>query len=86
MAHASGRNVALGICPEHLLLTETGLPATVVVVEPTGSDIHLVLRAGDQKMTAVIRERRRFTPGQCLHVTPEAGMAHLFDTATGERI
>ncbi len=83
---APGRKVTFGIRPEHLLLTETGLPATVVVVQPTGSEIHLVLRAGDQDMTAVIRERHRFAPGQTVHVTPEAGMEHLFDTATGERI
>ena len=81
-----GRKVTFGVRPEHLLLTETGLPVSVVVVEPTGSEIHLVLRAGDQELTAVIRERRTFTPGQALHVTPEAGMVHLFDTATGERL
>jgi multiple sugar transport system ATP-binding protein len=81
-----GRKVTYGIRPEHLHLTETGLPVTVVVVEPTGSEIHLVLRAGEQELTAVIRERRAFTPGQTLHVTPEPGMVHLFDTATGERI
>ena len=75
-----------GLRPEHLTLTETGLPVTVVVVEPTGSEIHLILRAGDQEMTALVRERRRFSPGQTLHVTPEPGMAHLFDTGTGERI
>jgi multiple sugar transport system ATP-binding protein len=81
-----GRKVTFGVRPEHLLLTDTGLPVTVVVVEPTGSEIHLVLRAGDQEMTAAVRERRSFTPGQTLHVTPEPGMVHLFDTATGERI
>ncbi|MBC7479728.1 MAG: ATP-binding cassette domain-containing protein, partial [Pseudorhodobacter sp.] len=86
VAMQPGRRVTFGVRPEHLLLTETGLPVTVVVVEPTGSEIHLVLRAGDQEMTAVIRERRSFTPGQALHVTPEAGMVHLFDTATGERL
>jgi multiple sugar transport system ATP-binding protein len=86
MALEPGRRVTLGLRPEHLVLTETGLPVTVVVVEPTGSEIHLVLRAGDQELTAVVRERRRFAPGQTLNVTPEPGMAHLFDTETGERI
>ena len=81
-----GRKLTFGVRPEHLQLTETGLPVTVVVVEPTGSEIHLVLRAGEQEMTSVIRERRAFTPGQSLFVTPEPGMVHLFDTATGVRI
>ncbi|MEO6299604.1 MAG: TOBE domain-containing protein, partial [Paracoccaceae bacterium] len=83
---APGRKVTYGVRPEHLILTATGLAATVVVVEPTGSEIHLVLRAGDQELTAVIRERQVFQPGQTLYVTPSAGMVHLFDTDTGERI
>ena len=81
-----GRKITFGIRPEHLQLTETGLPVTVVVVEPTGSEIHVVLRAGEQELTAVIRERRSFTPGQVLHVTPEPGMVHLFETMSGGRI
>jgi multiple sugar transport system ATP-binding protein len=81
-----GRQITYGIRPEHLILTATGVAASVVVVEPTGSEIHLVLRAGEQELTAVVRERQVFQPGQQLHVTPQPGMIHLFDSETGERI
>ena len=41
-----GRKITYGIRPEHLVLADAGQAAQVVVVEPTGSEIHLVLRAG----------------------------------------
>ena len=88
---APGRKITYGVRPEHLSLSPTGVAVTVVVVEPTGAEIHLVLRAnhqatGGQELTVVIRERQAFHPGQTLHLTPQPGMIHLFDTETGERI
>jgi multiple sugar transport system ATP-binding protein len=85
VAVAQGQKLTYGIRPEHLTLSDKGQAVTVVVVEPTGAEIHLVLRAGDVEMTAVVRERQAFQPGQTLHITPQAGMVHLFDEA-GDRI
>ena len=81
-----GRKITYGVRPEHLLLTDSGLAASVVVVEPTGAEIHLVLRVGAQELTVVLRDRQSFQPGQTLHLTPAPGMVHLFDTASGERL
>jgi multiple sugar transport system ATP-binding protein len=81
-----GRKITYGIRPEHLTLASSGQAAQVVVVEPTGAEIHLVLRAGGQEMTVVVRERQLFTPGQQVFLRPQDGMVHLFDTATGGRI
>ena len=80
-----GRKVTYGIRPEHLALSDQGLAASVVVVEPTGAEIHLVLRVGDQELTVVVRERQAFQPGQTLHLVPMPGLIHLFDEA-GDRI
>ena len=82
---AQGTKLTYGIRPEHLTLADSGQPVTVVVVEPTGAEIHLVLRAGEVEMTAVVRERQAFQPGQTLHIAPQSGMVHLFDEA-GDRI
>jgi multiple sugar transport system ATP-binding protein len=81
-----GRKVTYGIRPEHLALADAGQPAQVVVVEPTGAEIHLVLRAGAQEVTVVLRERQSFQPGQQLFLRPQPGMAHLFETSTGARL
>ncbi len=81
-----GRRVTYGVRPEHLSLSDTGIAVSVVVVEPTGSETHLVSRAGSRELTAVFRERHGFQPGQKLHLSPQDGMVHVFDTDTGDRI
>ena len=81
-----GRKVTLGIRPEHLALGDHGIPAEVVVVEPTGSETHVLARTGVRDVVAVFRERHAFHPGDGLHLAPMAGMVHLFDGDSGERI
>jgi multiple sugar transport system ATP-binding protein len=39
---------AYGIRPEHLMLSENGIPAKVLVVEPTGSETQVVVKVGGQ--------------------------------------
>src|SRR5437667_4785970 len=41
---ADGQRVLYGIRPEHCMLSDAGLPAEVVVVEPTGADTQLYCR------------------------------------------
>ena len=83
---AEGRAVTLGIRPEHLDLDPAGFAATVVVVEPTGSETHVVLRLGRHDLTAVFRDRHDIRPGQVLRLSPRAGLSHAFDAGTGLRI
>jgi multiple sugar transport system ATP-binding protein len=86
VAAADGRKVTLGIRPEHLRLGAGGIDAQVVVVEPTGSETHIVIRAGGREMVAVFRDRLTFAPGQSISLVPDPALTHLFDTASGERI
>lgn len=81
-----GRRVVYGIRPEHLDLAADGVPATVAVVEPTGSETHVVVRAGGGEMVAVFRDRHAFRPGDRIHLAPRPGLVHLFDADTTERI
>jgi multiple sugar transport system ATP-binding protein len=81
-----GRKITLGIRPEHMALSDAGIAATVVVVEPTGSETHLVLRAGPREMVAVFRDRLALGPGAQVMLAPDPAQVHLFDTATGDRI
>ena len=82
-----GRKVVFGIRPEHLDLTGAGgMPARVVVIEPTGSETHVVLRIGERDLTAVFRERHAFVPGQQVHLTPQPDLIHIFDADSGDRI
>ena len=83
---SGGGEVNLGIRPEHLLLSEDGLPMEVKVVEPTGSETMVFLRYNGQDVTAVFRERHSFSPGSVIKITPDPAHIHCFDASTGQRL
>ena len=81
-----GRSVTIGLRPENLALAETGIKATLAVIEPTGSETHIIARAGGRDIVGVFRERHDFSVGQTITLQPEADLIHLFDTQSGQRI
>ena len=84
---AEGQNVLYGIRPEHCLLADSlGLPAEVVVVEPTGADTQLYCRFNAQELTSLVRDRVECRPGDRIHLNPDLGRAHLFDAGSGRRL
>ena len=78
-----GQPVTLGARPEHLNLSDTGLPVTVAVVEPTGSETHVIGHLSGKDITAVFRERHDFKPGEQITLAPDPTHIHLFDAETG---
>jgi multiple sugar transport system ATP-binding protein len=84
---ADGQPVVFGTRPEHLsLASEGGIPAQVVVMEPTGMDTFIACRHEGTDIAAVFRERYDFAPGTAVHLVPDLARAHLFDAQTGQRI
>ena len=81
-----GGAVNVGVRPEHLRLADTGLPMTVKVVEPTGSETLVFLNYEGQDVTAVFRERHQFSSGQTIHLQPDPDQLHVFNAETGKRI
>jgi multiple sugar transport system ATP-binding protein len=75
-----------GVRPEHFHLDAGGIPATVQVVEPTGSETQVLMRVGEQSMVGAFRERITARPGEVLPVRPDPGLIHLFDQQTGQRL
>ncbi|MER9656572.1 sn-glycerol-3-phosphate ABC transporter ATP-binding protein UgpC [Mesorhizobium sp. M0152] len=83
----NGEPVVLGIRPEHLRLADNGIPVTVVVIEPTGSEVQIIGRtAGGEDIVVNFRERHSFTPGETIRLSVEPGLIHLFHGETGKRI
>jgi multiple sugar transport system ATP-binding protein len=79
-----GRQVTLGIRPEHLALRRSGdggLPAKVRVAEPTGSETMIVAQAAGQAVTVLARERVAAAPGDAVALYPDLAHAHWFDEA-----
>ena len=91
VAVQDGQEVIYGIRPEHLSVTDQGISGTVAVVEPTGSETHVVLRSAGNggaghEVVAMFRDRVAFRPGDSLTFAPDAEKVHLFDKATGVRL
>jgi multiple sugar transport system ATP-binding protein len=79
-----GRDVLVGIRPEHLSIAADGMEAQVVLVEPTGADTQIFCKVDGADVVAVVRERHDFQPGKALRLKPQ--LSYLFDAASGERI
>jgi multiple sugar transport system ATP-binding protein len=81
-----GQPVVYGVRPEHFVLDGSGVPAEVVVLEPTGSETQAQLRIGGQEVTGVFRERLNARPGEKIPVLPRPDLVHLFDPSSGKRL
>ena len=83
-AAQEGREVVVGVRPEHLLVRSDGVQAEVVVVEPTGADTQIFCKVGGTDVVAVVRERHEFKPGEAIRLYPE--LTFLFDPSSGTRL
>ena len=81
-----GQEIVYGIRPECFRPSAEGVTGTVAVVEPTGSETHVVVRVNGRDLTAVFRERVSIRPGDAITLAPDAGAAHIFDKASGKRL
>ena len=84
-----GAKLTYGIRPEHLQVVSPGepdsIPATVAVVEPTGSDTTLMVKVEGGSLTVLLRERCCLKPGEAIALRPVSHQSHLFDER-GRRI
>jgi multiple sugar transport system ATP-binding protein len=84
-----GREIALGIRPEHLQPAgpmATGFTPEVEVVERVGSETYVNLRHGSHLLVARVGPDVPVEAGQSMSLRPEPGELHFFDGASGERL
>ncbi|MCI4663839.1 MAG: sn-glycerol-3-phosphate ABC transporter ATP-binding protein UgpC [Neomegalonema sp.] len=88
MGADEGREVVLGVRPEHLTLVGEGqgFGVDVVVTEPTGSEVQIVAKHGAEELIAVFRERHQPAVGERMRVAPDPSQLHLFDGETGRAL
>ena len=81
-----GQEVVYSFRPEHLTLGTAGLgvPAKILVIEPTGGHTHVYCEFCGTQICAVFSERLAFKPGETLWMRPNVGVVHLFDSTTGK--
>jgi multiple sugar transport system ATP-binding protein len=83
-APTDGRDVVVGVRPEHLSVRSDGVQAEVVVVEPTGAETQIFCKIGGTDVIAVVRERHQFKPGEVIRLYPD--LTFLFDPSSGARL
>ena len=78
--------ICYGVRPQHITIGTEGVPAKVVVVEPTGEAQEVLARIGDEDISLVIRDHALLEPNQTifLHIDPTRIM--VFDKASGLRL
>jgi multiple sugar transport system ATP-binding protein len=81
-----GQKVVYGIRPEHLKPAKAGIPAKVVVVEPTGPEIHIYADLGGQEVCAITDERLQLVRDAAIKLMPKLDKVHLFDAESGEAL
>jgi multiple sugar transport system ATP-binding protein len=86
-AEWAGRTVVFGIRPENVWIDSIrGLPCKVSLVEPTGSETHLIAHAGETEIVVVLKERLRVREGDTVKLSLETAQAHFFEPETRERL
>jgi multiple sugar transport system ATP-binding protein len=87
-AGQQGQTVHYGIRPTDLRISSTGqgIPAKVVVVEPTGAETELVVDVDGMTMNLVMHGRTNAQPDEVIHLDIDPAKSHLFATGGGERI
>ena len=87
---APGRSLTYGVRPEHLTPVgdHDGVPVTVAVVEPLGSQTAAMVRFGDSasEVQLLTAERLTVRPDEKMRIRPVLEHVHLFDSDTGVRL
>jgi multiple sugar transport system ATP-binding protein len=83
-----GQPVQYGVRPGDFTLSTSGqgIPARVVVVEPTGAETELLLRVGESDLIVVLHGRTNAQPDDTVLLEVAADKTHVFDAEGGQRL
>ena len=82
----AGTDIVYGVRPQHITLGETGVPAKVLVVEPTGDAQEVLARVGEEDISVVVRDHALLSPDEMVKLVIDPERLFIFDKATGLRI
>lgn len=81
-----GRPVQIGVRPEHIRVVEGGVAASVLNIEPTGSETHLQVEVNGQPIVVVVHDRLAAEVGASIGIEADPDRVTLFDQQTGTRL
>jgi multiple sugar transport system ATP-binding protein len=82
----AGTEIVYGVRPQHITLGQVGVPAKVLVVEPTGDAQEVLARIGEEDISVVVRDHAPLRPDETIHLVIDPGKLFVFDKATGLRL
>ncbi|WDR02198.1 sn-glycerol-3-phosphate ABC transporter ATP-binding protein UgpC [Devosia algicola] len=83
---AVGTEIVYGVRPQHITLGAVGVPATVLVVEPTGDAQEVLARVGNEDISVVVRDHALLKPDDTVHLVIDPDRLFIFDKSTGLRL
>jgi multiple sugar transport system ATP-binding protein len=85
---ADGQGVHYGVRPGDITLSDpsNGVPAKVIVVEPTGAETELLVEVGGAKLILAVHGRVDAQPDQMVGLAIASESVHLFDRQSGARL
>lgn len=86
LAIPAGCDVLYGIRPQHIALGSTGLPADVLVVEPTGEEQNLSLSVAGQDISVVATGSKIYAANDKVQLDIQTDKVIVFDTENGSRL
>jgi multiple sugar transport system ATP-binding protein len=82
----AGTQIVYGARPQHITLGQSGVPAEVLVVEPTGDAQEVLARVGEEDISVVVRDHVLLRPGDRVNLVLDPQKLFVFDKASGRRI
>ncbi|MGV8953456.1 MAG: ABC transporter ATP-binding protein [Cypionkella sp.] len=82
----AGTEIVYGVRPQHITLGATGVPAQVVIVEPTGDAQEVLAHIGEEDISIVVRDHALLSPGEMINLVIDPAKLFIFDKATGLRL
>ena len=82
----AGTDIVYGVRPQHITLGESGVPAKVLVVEPTGDAQEVLARVGGEDISVVVRDHALLEPDEVVKLVIDPAKVFIFDKARGLRL
>jgi len=80
------QSLLYGLRPEDISLADTGLPASLLMIEPTGPETYLAADTAIGRLTLRVPGAVRQRVGDAVHLQWRPEQVHLFDGATEQRL
>jgi multiple sugar transport system ATP-binding protein len=86
LQRAGGADVVYGLRPECLAFSDSGLPGTLAMIEPTGPETYVLVDTAVGQLTVRVPGNPGQHVGERVHLSWQAENAHVFDAKTDLRV